>query len=121
MQTVLDLAQPYILTILQAVLAMLAAIVLALLYKLRSKIEQWLDTRTSANERELLHRLAAEAYAFVEQEWKELDGESKLEAAAEYVLERWKLRAVGLDYNSVKAAVRKAWTELDAKNRRNAS
>lgn len=117
MKIFLQLIQPYIFPVVQAVLAVLAAAILAFLYKLRRKLEQWIDARTHSGQRELLHRLAAEAYALVEKDLKEENGEAKLKAAVEYVLQHWRLTAIGIDYESIKAAVQKAWAELDAKNR----
>lgn len=114
---ILELAQPYIVTILQAILALLAAVVVGVIYQLRSKVETWLEARTSAAQREELHKLAAEGYATFEKQMKDKGGEEKLEAAVSYVLQRWKVDAVGIDYDAVKAAVQKAWVELDAKNR----
>lgn len=117
MNTVLEIAQPYLYAIATALISLLAAVVLAFIARLRTQVEAWLVARTSAAQRELLHKLAAEAYAYVERQYGGEAGQVKLDAAVQYVLQRLHMDKIGLTSKDVTAAVQKAWTELDAKNR----
>lgn len=117
MTTILEIAQPYLETIATAIIGLLAMLILAAIARLRSMVEAWLVARTSAAQRELLHKLAAEAYAWVESQYGAGAGEQKLTEAVRYVLERLRLDKIGLSVEDVTAAVQKAWAELDSKNR----
>lgn len=116
MKTILEISQPYVETILRAVLALVAAVILSIIYKLRAKVEAWLEAKTSVDQRDLLHKLAAEAYAYVERQYTN-GGADKLDYAVQYVLDRLDLDKAGITSKDVMAAVQKAWTELDKKNR----
>lgn len=120
MKTILEIAQPYLTAVATALIGLLATLLLALITGLRHKLELWLEARTSAAQREVLHKLAAEAYAYTE---KLYDGnsEDKLNAAIQYVVTRMNLSRFGLTSRDVRAAIQKAWAELDAKNRSVAS
>lgn len=116
MQTIIEAAQPYLETIIKALVGLLATVLLTGIYQLRRKLESFLAARTSAAQRELLHKLAAEAYAYVERQYVG-DGGQKLNAAIQYVVDRLDLKKIGIDTDDVTAAIEKAWSELDAKNR----
>lgn len=117
MKTTLELAQPYLETIATACFGLLAMIILAFIAQLRRKVEAWLVARTSSAQRELLHKLAAEAYAWMERQYGPEAGQQKLTEAVQYVMDRLHLEKIGLSVEDVTAAVQKAWQELDAKNR----
>lgn len=116
----LGIAQPYLETIATAFIGLLAMLILAAIARLRTQVEAWLTARTSSARRDLLHKLAAEAYAWVESQYGAGTGQQKLTEAVRYVLERLRLDKIGLSAEDVTAAVQKAWAELDAKNRRGA-
>lgn len=115
MQSIISAAQPYITAIATALIGLLATILLAAIARLRVKVEAWLIARTSAAERDLLHKLAAEAYAYAEQQLAS-GGMDKMEAATQYVLDRLKFDGA-FSTEDVFAAIQKAWAELDTKNR----
>jgi LL-H family phage holin len=117
MKSALELAQPYLETIATASFGLLAMIILAFITQLRRKVEAWLVARTSTAQRELLHKLAAEAYAWMERQYGPEAGQQKLTEAVRYVMDRLHLEKIGLSIEDVTAAVQKAWQELDAKNR----
>lgn len=117
MNTIFDIAQPYLETIAKGIIGLLAMLILAFIARLHAKLEVWLCARTSAAQRELLHKLAGEAYAWVEHQYATEDGDHKLNEAVRYVLDRLRLDKIGLSAEDVTAAVQKAWQELDVKNR----
>ncbi|WP_438449393.1 phage holin [Gorillibacterium sp. sgz5001074] len=116
MQTIMDAVQPYVATIVQALVGLLVLVVLAGIAQLKTKVLAFLESRTSAAQRETLHKLAAEAYAYVERQYAGT-GEAKLNAAVQYVIDRLDLKKWGIDTDDVTAAIEKAWAELDTKNR----
>jgi LL-H family phage holin len=113
----LEIAQPYLYAIATALISLLAAVVLAFIARLRTQVEAWLVARTSAAQRELLHKLAAEAYAYAERQYGGQEGQVKLDAAVQYVLQRLHMDEIGMTSKDVTAAIQKAWAELDGKNR----
>lgn len=113
----LEIAQPYLYAIATALISLLAAVVLAFIARLRTQVEAWLTARTSAAQRELLHKLAGEAYAWMEKQYGPDAGQQKLTDAVYYVLERLHAENIGLSVEDVKAAVQKAWQDMDAKNK----
>lgn len=117
MNSVIQAAQPYITALATALIGLLATFLLAAIAHLKTKLSAWLTTRASADQRELLHKLAAEAYAFAEQQYAGLYGDEKMAAALQYVLARLKLDGA-ITAEDITAAIQKAWAELDAKNRR---
>lgn len=112
-----EIAQPYLETIATAFIGLLAMLILAFIARLRTQVEAWLTARTSAAQRDFLHKLAAEGYAKMEIQFGAGAGEQKLTEAVRYVLERLRLDKIGLSAEDVTAAVQKAWAELDSKNR----
>lgn len=117
MQMLFEAAQPYIGTIAEAVVGLLAMVVIAILYKIKAKAEAWLEANTSAKQRDILHKVAQEAYALVEKEFPKTKGQAKLDAAIDKVIQRLSLDKMGFTVEDVRAAVQKAWAELDKKNR----
>ncbi|MDF2923185.1 MAG: hypothetical protein K0R57_2099 [Paenibacillaceae bacterium] len=116
MESIILAAQPYITAIVSALLGLLATILLTILARLQSKVIAWLETRTNADQRELLHKLAAEAYAYVESQFSNAAGQEKMNAAIQYVLPRLHLTRF-ISSEDIMAAIQKAWAELDTKNR----
>lgn len=116
-----EMVQPYLNALVTALVGLLATLLLAAITSLRSKVEAWLEARTSAAQREVLHRLAEEAYAFSEKMYQGSGGDDKLEAALQYVTARLNLDRMGLTGSDIRAAIEKAWTELDAKSRNKAA
>jgi LL-H family phage holin len=117
MKTALELAQPYLETIAIASFGLLAMVTLYFIAQLRAKVEAWLVARTNTAQRELLHKLATEAYAWMERQYGPEAGQQKLTEAVRYVMDRLHMEKIGLSVEDVTAAVQKAWQELDAKNR----
>lgn len=117
MRFVIEAAQPYLTAIATAGLGLLATLLLAFIASLRTKLEAWVVARTSSAQRDLLHKLASEAYAWAEQQYGQGNGQAKLSEAVRYVLERLRLDKIGISAEDATAAVQKAWAELDAKNR----
>lgn len=103
--------QTFLGTISNALLALAASIIVAFLFKLRDKANAWLNARTTAAERELLHKTAAEGFAYAETVFRDYGGVEKLTEAQAYLDRR--LRELGLSFGTaeVRAAIEKAVLE----------
>ena len=75
---------------------------------------KWLKTRTTDAQRQLLHRIAAEAVAYVEAQAETEKGRQKLENARKYI--NGVLRRIGskLTAEDIEAAIEKAVAEYKA-------
>lgn len=104
-------------TISNALLALAASVIVALLFKLRDKANIWLNRRTTAAERELLHKTAVEGFAYAETVFRNYGGEEKLEQAMHYLDRR--LLELGLTFSTMelRAAVEKAVLEYNAEQK----
>jgi len=107
--------QAYIDQIVQALVGLLVVFVLGVVASLRVKVNVWLSSKTSAQQREILHRIAAEGFALVEVTYKQMDGPAKLNKALKYVSDR--AISYGLDFSidTIRAVVEKAVLEYNAK------
>lgn len=81
---------------------------LGYLTTLRKKIGIWLETRTTTQQRDLLHRLAGEAVALAESIYFSGNGPSKLRAAMSYVNERLEDRGIDINAESIRGAIEKS-------------
>ncbi|WP_168120955.1 phage holin, LLH family [Paenibacillus sp. HB172176] len=100
--------QPFIDAIVTALVGLLVTAILGLLAVLKSKIETWLTTKTSVQQREILTKLAGEGMAFAESIYEQAGGPQKLEAAYAYVLQHVEEIGIKINSNSIKAAIEKA-------------
>ncbi|TYP67709.1 phage holin, LLH family [Paenibacillus methanolicus] len=115
MMQVLD---PYVSTIVEALIGALVTVIMGAIALLGRKINKWIDTRDSADQRAFLHRLAAEGMALAEAAYKDHGGQAKLNAAVNYVLDRareYGLKSLTMD--SVEAAIEKAVLDYNAKKK----
>ncbi|WP_051236805.1 phage holin [Paenibacillus pinihumi] len=106
-----ELIQPYVQSVLLGVLSLLTAIVTGALFEARKRVLLWLDTRTSNEQRELLHKLAGEAFSFAETVYKEAGGPAKLEQAYQYLSKRLQERGIELEHEDIRSAIEKAVLE----------
>lgn len=101
----------------QIVLAAIGAAVLALLtlawWAWSSKIRPWLDARLTATQREVMERLARDAYAWVEKNWPGI-GREKFEKACEWLTIKLGRIGIKIPPEEIKAAVQRAWEEFNA-------
>ncbi|MFD1126654.1 phage holin [Paenibacillus provencensis] len=112
---IMEQAQPYIVTIVLAIVALITKVVVGSINKLTKKASDYFDANLSVKQREMLHKIAAEAYAYAESVYKDYGGEEKLNQAFNYVSS--KLGDVGLNISSdeIRGAIEKAWNESKTK------
>lgn len=114
MNEIMDQLQPYITSIVVAVVGILTTIVLAFIAQLKTKVNLWIDTKTSASQRELFHKIANEAFAHAETVFSSETSRNKLNKA--FIYASAKLSDLGIDVTAeeIHAAIEKACLDHNA-------
>lgn len=110
---IIEVLQPIVITVVTAIVGLLASYALVAVNKLKDRAAAWLDARTTESDRQTLHKIAQEAFAYAETAFTTPAGDNKLEAALGYAID--KLQAVGiqLSQEEIKAAIHDAWLKYD--------
>jgi len=108
MNEVWDQVQPQVATVAVAVVGILATVVLSLLALLQKRVKLWIESKTSLAERELIHKIASEAYAFAEKEFKDNGGATKMSEAYNYASRLFGNAGIKVSPEEIKAAIEKA-------------
>ncbi|TQS00039.1 phage holin, LLH family [Paenibacillus ottowii] len=117
MLTIIETVQPYVSTIATAVVGVLTAFVLGGLNKLKIKVNVWLEARTTAAQREVIHKVAGEAFALAQTAFKEAGGERKLQEALQYASLTLSSQGIVVSQVELKSAIEKAYLEYKAKTK----
>lgn len=111
MNEIWDQIQPQVATVVVAVVGILATVVLSMLALLQKRVKLWIDSKTSLAERELIHKIANEAYAYAEKQFKETGGPTKLSEAYDYASRLLGNAGIKVEPEEIKAAIEKAVLE----------
>lgn len=114
-ETIVQSAQPYLNAIVTAIVGVLATMIIAGLKTLQNKANEWLDARTTAAQRETIHKVAGEAFALAQTAFKDLGGDAKLQEALSYALKQLGSRGISVSAQEVQAAIEKAYLDYKAK------
>ncbi|MEK3950987.1 phage holin, LLH family [Paenibacillus sp. FSL H7-0703] len=117
MQTIIETVQPYVNTIVTAAAGVLTAFVLGGLNKLKTKVNVWLEARTTAAQREVIHKVAGEAFALAQTAFKVAGGERKLQEALQYASLTLSSQGIVVSQVELKSAIEKAYLEYKAKTK----
>ncbi|OMF39768.1 MULTISPECIES: phage holin, LLH family [Paenibacillus] len=117
MQSIIETVQPYVNTIATAAVGVLTAVVLGGLNKLKTKVNVWLDARTTAAQREVIHKIAGEGFAFAQTVFKEAGGERKLQEALQYASLTLTSQGITVSQVELRSAIEKAYLEYKAKTK----
>ncbi|WP_418026211.1 phage holin, LLH family [Paenibacillus sp. JJ1722] len=117
MQTIIETVQPYVNTIATAAAGVLTAFVLGGLNKLKTKVNVWLEARTTAAQREVIHKIAGEGFAFAQTSFKEAGGERKLQEALQYASLTLSSQGIVVSQVELRSAIEKAYLEYKAKTK----
>ncbi|OMF50895.1 phage holin, LLH family [Paenibacillus peoriae] len=117
MQTIIETVQPYVNTIVTAAAGVLTAFILGGLNKLKNKVNVWLEARTTAVQREVIHKVAGEAFALAQTAFKEAGGERKLQEALQYASLTLSSQGIVVSQVELKSAIEKAYLEYKAKTK----
>lgn len=115
---IIEYIQPYLEDIIKNVVGILALIVLSSFALLRTKIKVWIDTKTSANQRELLHKIANEAFAYAETVYNSEPSRNKLSQAFIYASNRLGKLGIKVTEEEINAAIEKAVLEYNAQKKK---
>ncbi|WP_020615722.1 phage holin [Paenibacillus daejeonensis] len=110
--------QPHIGAIGDALVSILVVVLLGIAATLRTKVNEWLASRTTAAQREILHKLAAEGAALAETTWREKGGPEKLSDAVKYVEGMLRKNGIEFDPLSIQAAIEKAVQDFNAQQQK---
>ncbi|WP_060862951.1 phage holin [Paenibacillus riograndensis] len=111
MKEVWDQVQPQVATVVVTLIGIGATVAVSMLALLQRKVKVWLASKTSLAERELIHKIASEAYAFAEKEFKTLGGPTKLSEAYNYASKLLDNAGLNIAPEEIKAAIEKAVLE----------
>lgn len=114
MQPIVEAAQPYITLIVKAVIGALAAVLLAAVGVIRSKVVNYLDSKTDDKQRELLHKIAGEAFAYAETVYRSEASQVKLAQAMEYAAQQLGRRGIPVTADEIRAAIEAAYLNAQA-------
>ncbi|WP_226003158.1 phage holin, LLH family [Paenibacillus sp. BJ-4] len=117
MQTIIETVQPYVSTIATAVVGVLTTIILAGLNTVKVKVNGWLDARTTAAQREVIHKIAGEGFAFAQTAFKQAGGERKLQEALQYASLTLSSQGIVVSQVELRSAIEKAYLEYKAKTK----
>ncbi|WP_342426528.1 phage holin, LLH family [Paenibacillus sp. FSL L8-0158] len=117
MQTIIETVQPYVNTIVTAAAGVLTAFVLGGLNKLKTKVNVWLEARTTAAQREVIHKIAGEGFSFAQTAFKEAGGERKLQEALQYTTLSLAEQGITVSTVEIRSAIEKAYLEYKAKTK----
>jgi hypothetical protein len=111
----LELIQPYLSDVVEILLSIVLILITGALVELRRRTLKWIESRTNKEQRELLHRLAEEAFSFAETAYKELDGPRKYDQAVYYFSNRLQDYGIELSGSEIKSAIEKVVLEYNSK------
>ncbi len=95
------------------VVSLLGILLASALAELRQRTLAWIDARKNVSERELLHKLAEEGFALIEQTMQGFRSEDKLQAASDYVSSKLKEKKINLEPDEIRAAIEKFVTKYN--------
>lgn len=117
MQNVIETIQPAINTIVTAIVGVLVTFILAGLNTLKVKANAWLDARTTATQREVIHKVAGEAFALAQTTFKDAGGVRKMQEALQYASLRLTEQGIVVSATELQAAIEKAYLEFSSKQK----
>ncbi|MEK4732307.1 phage holin, LLH family [Paenibacillus sp. FSL L8-0641] len=77
----------------------------------------WLEARTTAAQREVIHKIAGEGFAFAQTAFKEAGGERKLQEALQYASLTLSSQGIVVSQAELRSAIEKAYLEYKAKTK----
>lgn len=110
MKELMDSIQPQLIQIIELIIGALVTLILGGLAMLQPKIKVWLATRATESQRNIIQKIAAEAYAYAEKEYKDQTSSSslKLNAAFSYAAEVLGKAGIKITADEIKGAIEKA-------------
>jgi len=101
--------QPALATIVIALVGILTTVILSLLALLKTRVNLWIDTKTSASQRDLLHKICNEAFAHAETLFQGQGAVRKMNEALQYASDKLGRLGIKVSTEELKAAIHDAW------------
>lgn len=117
MGNIMEHIQPYVGEIVSALISILALVVLSFLALLRTRVNLWIDTKISASQRDLIHKIANEAFSYAESTLNTESGRKKLNQAFIYTSEKLGKLGIKVTDEEINAAIEKAVLEYNSKKK----
>lgn len=114
MRDFIEQVQPYIVSIVVAIIGVLTTMLLGFISNLKTRVNVWIDTKTSASQREILHKVASEAFSHAEAYFKAESSQAKMNQALDYASKKLANLGVKMTTDEIKAAIEKACLEYNA-------
>ena len=114
-KVIFDQVQPYIVDVVIAIVGLLVTVLIGAVNKLKKKASDYFDANLTVKQRELLHKIAAEAYAYAESVYKDQNGDEKLIQAFNYVSDKLGDAGLSITADEIRGAIEKAWNEAKIK------
>ncbi|KAA8747094.1 phage holin [Paenibacillus sp. UASWS1643] len=115
MKDIMEQAQPYIISIVTALIGILATIITGSIKKAQGKAEAYYNAHTNEKDRELLHKIGMEAFSWAQTVYREYEGDRKLQEAYSYASEKLANLGVEMSGDEIRAAIEKAVVDYNAK------
>lgn len=93
--------------------SLIAIMVATAMAELRKRVLAWADAKKSKAEREILHKLAEEGFALIEQTMLGARPGDKINAASAYVSRHLQSRKINVTPEEVRAAIERFVTEYN--------
>ncbi|WP_088832652.1 phage holin [Paenibacillus tyrfis] len=100
--------QPFISEAVQVIVGLVSLAAVTVFFKLKKHFIDWVDSKTTGQHRETLHRVAEEAFAIVETSMSGQKGDAKLNAAIDYVSKNLVEAGIQVQPTAIRAAIEKA-------------
>lgn len=117
MQPIIEQVQPYVATIVLAIVGLLVTVILGAVNVVKAKAGAHFDAKLTATQRETLHKIAGEAYAYAETAFKDTGGSAKLAEALQYASSQLINRGINVSELEVRAAIEKALLEFQGSSK----
>lgn len=114
MKDILEQAQPYLATIVLALVGWATTVITGSIKKAQKRAEAYYNAHTNEKDRALLHKIGMEAFSWAEALYKEHDGDRKLEEAFGYASEQLNVLGVSVSGDEIRAAIEKAVVDYNA-------
>lgn len=115
MKDILEAATPQVTNIVVAIIGLIATVVLSMLALLQKRFIVWLNSKTSINDRELIYRVANEAFSLAETAFKESASQAKMNFAFSYASDILAKAGIKVTNDEIKSAIEKAVLEYNMK------
>jgi DNA polymerase III delta prime subunit len=110
----MDIIQPYITGVAQAILGLLATVVIGFILLQKKRFDKWMESKTTVSQRDSIHKFSLEAFAFAESIFKQSNGPEKFQVAYTYLLNRLKEHGINISEDEIKAIIEKSVIDANA-------